>query len=149
MKEVISNEQLENIQTEYCFKQLDNKLYIIDNDEIISIIVGIGDLSQAISLAKCMIREGYNYSMVSIEELKRLLKDFVKPVYTYSGKKVKVVINKKKVVRNLRISKPKLFYRTVLPELLNISKRSVNRKPVHQSDSAFELIGCNLNNLFP
>ena len=39
MKEVISNEQLENIQTEYCFKQLDNKLYIIDNDEIISIII--------------------------------------------------------------------------------------------------------------
>jgi len=149
MKTVINNEQMEKIKTEYRFRQLDNKLYIIDNGEIISIIIGVGDLSQAISLAKCMIRAGYNYSMVSIEELKRLLKDFVKPVYTYSGKKEKVVIKKKKIRRNTQISKLKLFYRTNPVELLKVSKRSVNRNPVFKSESAFELIGCNLNELFP
>jgi len=149
MKTVINNEQMEKIKTEYHFKQLDNKLYIKYNGEIISIIIGIGDLSQAISLAKCMIRTGNIFPMISIEELKRLLKDYVKPVYTYWGKKVKVVIKKQKVRRNTLISKLKLFYRTVLPELLKVSKRSVNRKPVHKSDSAFELIGCDLNELFP
>lgn len=149
MKEITNKEQMEKIKTEYCFKQLDNKLYIIENGEIISIIIEIGDLSKAISLAKCMIRVGYIYPMVSIVELKRLLKDFVKPVYTYSGKKEKEVIKKKKIRRNTQISKLKLFYRTNPVELLKVSKRSVNRNPVFKSESAFELIGCNLNELFP
>jgi hypothetical protein len=149
MKEITNEEQMENAKNEYRFKQLDNKLYITDNGEIISIIIEIGDLSKAISLAKCMIRVGFIYPMVSIVELKRLLNDYVKPVFNFSCKKDKVVKMGKKVRRNLRISKLKLFYRTVQLELLKINKRSVNRKPVHRSDSAFELIGCNLNDSFP
>ncbi|MDD4993822.1 MAG: hypothetical protein PHR83_16495 [Paludibacter sp.] len=121
---------------------------MIENGEIISIIIEIGDLSQAIGLVKCMVRTGNIFPMISMHELKRLLNDYVKPVFNFSCKKDKVVKMEKKVRRN-QISNLELFGRTYQTQLLKLSKRLVNRKPWYKSDSAFELIGCNLNDSFP
>ena len=145
MKAIISKEQTVKVNTKYNFKQLDNKLYIIDNGEIVSIIIEIGDLAQAISLAKCMIRAGFIYPMVSIDELKRLVKDYVKSTFTYRERNDKVAQKEKKVERNQKIN-IQLFYATDLIKLIKLSGRSTNQNTVSKNESALKFIGRDLYN---